>query len=170
VLFAESASAYMGGIRAVVGASIEEEEAADSLSSAPPVVVTPHSRLASNAATEEVTSRPGPPVSFEPSNDSAEPDGTLPTEPYRSHSVDSRMAKEIATGELYELAGEAAQPDPPPSAPELTVESDVTDAMVVTTDQMTSTTALDLDEGAHEADPTDAGAVADAADVDQLPK
>jgi hypothetical protein len=31
VLFAESASAYMGGIRAVVGASIEEEEAADSL-------------------------------------------------------------------------------------------------------------------------------------------
>ena len=31
VLFAESPSAYMGGIRAVVRASIEEEEAADSL-------------------------------------------------------------------------------------------------------------------------------------------
>ncbi len=71
VLFAESASAYMGGIRTVVGASIEEEEAANSLSSAPLVVVTPQPRLASNAATEKGTSRPGPPVSFEPSNDSA---------------------------------------------------------------------------------------------------
>ena len=109
--------------------------------------------IASNAATEEVTSRPGPPISFEPSNDSAEPDRALPTEPDRSCFVDSRMKTEIATGELHELAGEAAQPAPPPSAPEPTVESDVLDTTVVTTDQMTSTTALDLDEGAHEADP-----------------
>ncbi len=91
VLFAESASAYMGGIRAVVGTSIEEEKAVDSLSSAPLVVVTPQPRLASNAVTEEVISRPGPPVSFEPSNDSTKPDGDLPTEPDRSCSVDSRM-------------------------------------------------------------------------------
>ncbi len=168
VLFAESASAYMGGIRAVVGTSIEEEEAVDSLC-APPVVVTPQPRLASNAATKEVTSRPGPPVSFEPSNDSTKPDGALPTEPDRSYSVDSRMAKEIATGELHELPGEAAQTsDPPPSAPEPKVESDVLDTMVATTDQTTSTTALDLDEGAHEADSTDTGAVADAAEVGQF--
>jgi hypothetical protein len=33
---------------------------------------------------------------------------------------------------------------------------------------MTSTTALDLDEGAHEADSTDTGAVVDAVDVDQF--
>ncbi len=41
VLFTESAAAYMGGIRAVVGASIEEEEAAEppsDLASAPPTV------------------------------------------------------------------------------------------------------------------------------------
>ncbi len=164
VLFAESASAYMGGIRAVVGASIEKEEAADSLSSAPLVVVT-QPRLASNAATEEVASCLGPPVSFEPSNDSAEPDRTLPTEPYRSRSVDSRMTMEIATGELHELPGEAAQPDPPPSTPEPTVESDVLDTTVATIDQTTSTTALDLDEGAHEADSTDMRAVADGAEV-----
>jgi hypothetical protein len=168
VLFAESASAYMGGIRVVVGASIEEEEAADSFPSAPPVVVTPQPMLASNAAIEEFTSRPGPPVSFEPSKDSAEPDGALPTEPDRSCSVDSHMTMKVATGELHELAGEAVQPDPPPSAPESTVESDVLDTTVATTDQMTSTTALDLDVGAHEADSTDTGAVADAADVGQF--
>ncbi len=95
----------------VIGASIEEEEAADSLSSAPPAVVTPQPGLASNAATEEVTSRLGLPVSFEPSNDSGKPDGALPAE-------------------LHELAGEAPQPDPPPSAPEPTVESDVLDTTV----------------------------------------
>ncbi len=39
VLFTELAAAYMGGIRAVVGASIEEEEAADALSSVPSVAV-----------------------------------------------------------------------------------------------------------------------------------
>ncbi len=124
--------------------------------------------IASNAATKEVTSRPGPPVSFEPSNDSAEPDRALLTEPNRSCFVDSRMTTEIATGELHELAGEAAQPDPPPSAPEPTVELDVLGTTVATTDQMTSTTALDLDEGAHEADSTDTGAVVDAVDVDQF--
>jgi hypothetical protein len=124
--------------------------------------------IASNAATEEVTSRPGPPVSFEPSNDSAEPDRALPTEPDRSCSVDSRMTTEVAPGELHELAGEAAQPDPPPSAPEPTVESEVLDTTVATTDQMTSTTALNLDERAHEADYTDTGAVVDAVDVDQF--
>jgi hypothetical protein len=121
--------------------------------------------IASNAATEEATSRPGPPVLFEPSNDSAEPDRALPTEPDRSRFVDSRMTMEIATSELHELPGEAAQPDPPPSAPEPTVESDVLDATVATTDQTTSTTALDLDEGAHEVDSTDTGTVADAAEV-----
>jgi hypothetical protein len=121
--------------------------------------------IASKAATEEVASRPGPPISFEPSKDSAEPDRALPTEPNRSCFVDSRMTTEIAAGELHELAGEAAQPDPPPSAPEPTVESDVLDATLATTDQTTSTTALDLDEGAHEADSTDTGAVADAAEV-----
>ncbi len=124
--------------------------------------------IASNAATEEVTSSPGPPVSFELSNDSAEPDRALPTEPDRSCFVDSRMTTEIATGELHELAGEVAQPDPLPSAPEPTVDSDVLDTTVATTDQMTSTTALDLDEGAHEADSTDTGAVVDAVDVDQF--
>jgi hypothetical protein len=154
----------MGGIRAVV----EEEEAADSLSSAPPAVVTPQPRLASNAATEEVTSRPGPPVSFEPSNDSAEPDEALPPEPDRSCSVDFSMTTKIATGELHELAGEAAQPDPPPSAPEPTMESDVLDTTEATTDQMTSTTALDVDKGAHKAYTTDTGAVAGAADVGQF--
>jgi hypothetical protein len=44
VLFTESAAAYMGGIRAVVGASIEEEEAAEPPSvpaSAPPTEVPP---------------------------------------------------------------------------------------------------------------------------------
>jgi hypothetical protein len=87
VLFTESALAYMGGIHVVIGASIEEEEAADSLSSAPPAVVTPQPGLASNAATEEVTSRLGLPVSFEPSNDSGKPDGALPAEPDRSCSV-----------------------------------------------------------------------------------
>ncbi|MFN9909559.1 MAG: hypothetical protein ACK56F_26155, partial [bacterium] len=48
------------------------------------------------------------------------------------------------------------------------VESDVLDTTAATTDQMTSTTALDLDEGAHEADYTDTGAVVDAVDVDQF--
>ncbi len=81
--------------------------------------------IASNAATEEVTSCPGPPVSFEPSNDTAKPDRALPTKPDRSCFVESRMTTEIATGELHELAGEAAQLDPPPSAPDPTVESDV---------------------------------------------
>ncbi len=41
VLFTESAAAYMGGIRAVVGPSIEEEEAAEPPSapvSAPPTL------------------------------------------------------------------------------------------------------------------------------------
>jgi hypothetical protein len=78
------------------------------------------------------------------------------------------MTMEIATSELHELPGEAAQPDPPPSAPEPTVESDVLDATVATTDQTNSTTALDLDEGAHEADSSDTGAVADAAEVGQF--
>jgi hypothetical protein len=168
VLFTESASAYIEGIRAVVGASIEEAKAADSLPSAPPAVVTPQPGLARNAATEEATSRPGPPVSFEPSNDRAEPDGALPTEPDRSCSVDSRRTTEIAKGELHELAGEAAKSDPLPSAPEPTVESDVLDTTVATTDQMTSTTPLDLDEGAHEADSTDTGAIVNAVDVSQF--
>jgi hypothetical protein len=124
--------------------------------------------ITSKAATEEATSRPGPPVSFESSNDSAEPDRALRTEPDRSCFVDSRMTTEITTSELHELAGEAAQPDPPPSAPESTVESDVLDTAVATTDQMTSTAARDLDKGACEADSTDTGAVVDAVDDDQF--
>jgi hypothetical protein len=55
VLFTESASGYMGGIRAVVGASIEEEEATDSLPSAPPAAATVQPGPAGDAATKEAT-------------------------------------------------------------------------------------------------------------------
>jgi hypothetical protein len=56
MLFTESATAYMGGIRAVVGASIEEEEAAGSLPSAPPAAAIAQPRPAGpagDAATKE---------------------------------------------------------------------------------------------------------------------
>ncbi len=63
VLFTESATAYMGGIRAVVGASIEEEEAAGSVSdlaSAPPAVTTQPVSIspAGDATTEKASESP----------------------------------------------------------------------------------------------------------------
>ncbi len=69
VLFTESATAYMGGIRAVVGASIEEEEAAGSpsdLASAPPTVAPQPASVgpADNKRAEKASENPSsiPPV------------------------------------------------------------------------------------------------------------
>jgi hypothetical protein len=83
VLFTESASAYMGGIRAVVGASIEEEEAADSLPSAPPAAATAQPGPAGDAVTKEAASGlpSAPPavatVQPEPANDVTAQGATL---------------------------------------------------------------------------------------------
>ncbi len=77
VLFAESASAYMGGIRAVVIASIEEEEAADSLPNALPAVAMAQSGPAGDAVMKEAADglRSAPPavatVQPEPASDAA---------------------------------------------------------------------------------------------------
>ncbi len=52
------------------------------------------------------------------------------TEPYRQSLTGAALLMEIAKGELHELAGKAPQPDPPLSAPEPMVESDVLDTTV----------------------------------------
>jgi hypothetical protein len=71
VLFTESAAAYMGGIRAVVGPSIEEEEAAEPIS-APvmaPLAVAPPS-VPVGPAGDEATAAP----SASPTEEAAQPE------------------------------------------------------------------------------------------------
>jgi hypothetical protein len=75
VLFTESATAYMGGIRAVVGASIEEEEAADGLSSVPPAAASQPGPVgpAGDVVAREATDSPS---SAQPAVETAQPEPT----------------------------------------------------------------------------------------------
>ncbi len=101
VLFAESASAYMGGIRAVVGASIEEEEAADSLPNAPPAVAMAQSGPAGHAVTKEAAD-------------------SLPCTPTAVATIQPEPASDMAG------QGVAFQPDSPASCVPLTICPDLT--------------------------------------------
>jgi hypothetical protein len=73
VLFTESAAAYMGGIRAVVGPSIEEEEAAEPISApvSAPLTITPPS-VPVGPAGDEAAAAPSAP----PSEEAVQPKGT----------------------------------------------------------------------------------------------
>jgi hypothetical protein len=73
VLFTESAAAYMGGIRAVVGPSIEEEEAAEPISApvSAPLTVAPPSVPVGPAGDEAVAAPSAP-----PSGKAVQPEGT----------------------------------------------------------------------------------------------
>jgi hypothetical protein len=78
VLFTESATAYMGGIRAVVGASIKEEEAAGSssnLASAPPTVA-PQPVPVGPAGDVTAKEAPESPSSAQPVEETAQPEPT----------------------------------------------------------------------------------------------
>jgi len=84
VLFTESAAAYMGGIRAVVGPSIEEEEAAEPVSA--PLVVAPPP-VPVGPAGDDATAAPSAP----PTEEAAQPevvDSTAAREPIIEPSVD----------------------------------------------------------------------------------
>ncbi len=101
MLLAESASAYMGGIRAVVGASIEEEEAADSLPNAPRAAAMAQSGPAGHAVTKEAAD-------------------SLPCAPTAVATVQPEPASDMAG------QGVAFQPDPPASCVPLTICPDLT--------------------------------------------
>jgi hypothetical protein len=145
VLFAESASAYMGGIRAVVGASIEEEEAADSLPNAPPAVAMAQSgpagdtvtkgaadgppsappavasvqpEPASDAAGQGVAFQPDSPASCDPLTVCTDQDVIPPPENDGGPPVDVHRSLEPATGEPLELTAGAKRLDLLPSTPE----------------------------------------------------
>jgi hypothetical protein len=167
VLFTELASAYMGGIHAVVGASIEDEEAADSLPNAPPAIITAQLGSGGDAVPEGVIPRPEPPILLELSKDSAEPDGASPTEPDRSNSAEPHRATETAVSDQSEPASATAQPDPPPSALEPTVKPYAPAAVGAETDQTLSAIAPDLDEEPDKVDPANTGTIADTTVIGQ---
>ncbi len=88
VLFTESAAAYMGGIRAVVGPSIEEEEAAEPISApvSAPLAVAPPSVLVGPAGDNATTAPSAPPT-----EEAAQPTVmaiTIAREPVTESSVD----------------------------------------------------------------------------------
>jgi len=145
VLFAESASAYMGGIRAVVGASIEEEEATDSLPNAPPAVATAQSgppghvvtkeaadslpcaptavatvqpEPASDMAGQGVAFQPDLPASCVPLTICTDQDVIPPSNNDGDPPVDVHWSLEPATGESLELMAGAKRLDLLPSTPE----------------------------------------------------
>jgi hypothetical protein len=106
VLFTESAAAYMGGIRAVVGPSIEEEEAAEPPSapaSAPPTVAPQPAPV--GPAGDEAAAAPSAP----PTEEAVQPkriDGTTINDPVADLPVDPLLAvtaePELATDAIAE--------------------------------------------------------------------
>ncbi|MFO0004502.1 MAG: hypothetical protein ACK559_25575, partial [bacterium] len=92
MLFTESAAAYMGGIRAVVGPSIEEEEAAEPANApvSAPLVVAPPS-VPVGPAGDDVTAAP----SASPTEEAAQSevvDSTATHEPVIKVSIDPSPA------------------------------------------------------------------------------
>jgi hypothetical protein len=101
VLFTESATAYMGGIRAVVGASIEEEEAAESSSdpARAPLAVAPQ------------------PLPVGPAGDATVPEIPSSAQPVEETAQPEIAAEATASGTTGDppnvlLPATAAEPDP----------------------------------------------------------
>jgi hypothetical protein len=82
VVFTESSSAYIGGICAAVGASIEDEEAESESRSTLPAVVAMPPGPGGDAVPEEVISNLELLILFEPPKDGTEPDGAALAVPY----------------------------------------------------------------------------------------